>query len=79
MVEPVFPSSSDFSRLLTEREVAQRHSTTVDAVRWMRRKKQIRFLRIAGNRGIRFWWPHLMEDLSRIGTNQLSYQNNQHE
>ena len=54
----------DLTHLLTEEEVAERLHTTVDSVRWMRRKGRVRFIRIAGNRKVRFWWPHLMEDLS---------------
>jgi len=59
-------TTRDLTHLLTEEEVAKRLGTTIDSVQWMRRKKRIRFIRIAGNRKVRFWWPHLMEDLALV-------------
>lgn len=64
MTTPPTATRRDLTHLLTEEDVAKRLGTTVDSVRWMRRKGRVRFIRIAGNRKVRFWWPHLMEDLS---------------
>ncbi|MEI6494174.1 MAG: hypothetical protein WCO94_16635 [Verrucomicrobiota bacterium] len=76
MTTPLTAKSTDLTHLLNEREVADRLGTSVDSVRWMRRKRRIRFIRIAGNRKVRFWWPHVMEDLSLLTLLGVSGGNN---
>ena len=49
--------------LIDEAELARRLKTTVHSVRWMRRTGRISFLKIAGNRKVRFSWPQVLEDL----------------
>jgi hypothetical protein len=51
------------TEFLTESEVAARLKTTVASVRWMRRTGRIGFVKIAGNRKVRFLWPQVLEDL----------------
>jgi hypothetical protein len=51
------------TEFLTESEVAARLKTTVASVRWMRRAGRISFVKIAGNRKVRFLWPQVLEDL----------------
>lgn len=75
MSTPPTATRRDLTHLLTEEDVAKRLGTTVDAVRWMRRKGRVRFIRIAGNRKVRFWWPHLMEDLALVEPNSSGSSN----
>ena len=56
----------DHSHLLDEAALAERLGTTPDSVEWLRRKRKISFIRIAGNRKVRFWWPQVLEDLKRL-------------
>lgn len=49
--------------LIDEAELARRLKTTVNSVRWMRRTGRISFLKIAGNRKVRFSWPQVLDDL----------------
>ncbi len=56
----------DHSHLLDEAALAERLGTTPDSVEWLRRKRKISFIRIAGNRKVRFWWPQVLEDLKRF-------------
>ena len=58
--------SRDHSHLLDEAALAERLGTTADSVEWLRRKRRISFIRIAGNRKVRFWWPQVLEDLKRF-------------
>ena len=46
--------------------LAARLGMTVDQVVWLRRKRKISFIRLAGNRQVRFWWPQVVEDLRRL-------------
>jgi hypothetical protein len=46
--------------------LATRLGMTVDQVVWLRRKRKISFIRLAGNRQVRFWWPQVVEDLRRL-------------
>ena len=55
--EPVF---------LNSEEVAARLGITLDSLVWLRRKRKISFIRMAGNRNVRFWWPQVVEDLRRL-------------
>ena len=55
--EPVF---------LNSEEVGARLGITLDSLVWLRRKRKISFIRMAGNRNIRFWWPQVVEDLHRL-------------
>ena len=48
MSTPPTATRRDLTHLLTEEDVAKRLGTTVDSVRWMRRKGRVRFIRIAG-------------------------------
>ena len=49
--------------IIDEIELARRLKTTADSVRWMRRSGRISFLKIAGNRKVRFVWPEVLEEL----------------
>jgi hypothetical protein len=49
--------------ILDESELAVRLKTSVASVRWMRRTGRISFIKIAGNRKVRFRWPQVLEDL----------------
>jgi hypothetical protein len=60
------PQSYDHTHLLDETALAERLGTTVDGVTWLRRKRKISFIRLAGNRKVRFWWPQVLEDLKRF-------------
>ncbi len=62
-IPPPDPGSREHTQFLTESELADRLKTTADSVRWMRRTGKIPFARIAGNRGIRFWWPDVFDSL----------------
>ncbi len=52
--------------LLDESELALRLKTSVASVRWMRRAGRLSYIKIAGNRKVRFRWPQVMEDLSAM-------------
>lgn len=56
----------DHSHLLDEAALAERLGTTTASIEWLRRKRKISFIRIAGNRKVRFWWPQVLEDLKRF-------------
>lgn len=56
-------TAHDPTEFLTESEVAARLKTTVASVRWMRRTGRIGFVKIAGNRKVRFLWQQVLEDL----------------
>jgi hypothetical protein len=56
-------TTHDQTQLFTESEVAARLKTTVASVRWMRRTGRLSFIKIAGNRKVRFAWPQVLEDL----------------
>lgn len=49
--------------ILDESELAVRLKTSVASVRWMRRTGRISFIKIAGNRKVRFRWPQVLDDL----------------
>ena len=49
--------------IIDEAELARRLKTTSDSVRWMRRSGRISFLKIAGNRKVRFVWPQVLDEL----------------
>lgn len=49
--------------ILDESELALRLKTSAASVRWMRRTGRISFIKIAGNRKVRFRWPQILEDL----------------
>jgi hypothetical protein len=49
--------------ILDESELAARLKTSVASVRWMRRTGRISFIKIAGNRKVRFRWPKVLDDL----------------
>lgn len=49
--------------LIDEAEVARRLKTSVDSVRWMRRTRRLSYLKIAGNRKVRFIWPQVLAEL----------------
>jgi len=52
--------------MLSQLGLASRLGMTVDQVIWLRRKRKISFIRLAGNRQIRFWWPQVVADLRRL-------------
>jgi hypothetical protein len=54
------PSSEE---ILDESELALRLKTSVASIRWMRRAGRISFIKIAGNRKVRFRWTQVLEDL----------------
>ncbi|MBN8457327.1 MAG: helix-turn-helix domain-containing protein [Verrucomicrobia bacterium] len=56
-------TTHDPTQLFTESEVAARLKTTVASVRWMRRTGRLSFIKIAGNRKVRFAWSQVLEDL----------------
>ena len=49
--------------LIDEAEVARRLKTSVDSVRWMRRTRRLSYIKIAGNRKVRFIWPQVLDEL----------------
>lgn len=49
--------------LIDEAEVARRLKTSVDSVRWMRRTRRLSYIKIAGNRKVRFIWPQVLSEL----------------
>jgi hypothetical protein len=49
--------------LIDEAEVARRLKTSVDSVRWMRRTRRLSYIKIAGNRKVRFFWPQVLAEL----------------
>lgn len=49
--------------IIDEAELARRLKTSSHSVRWMRRSGRISFLKIAGNRKVRFVWPEVLDDL----------------
>jgi len=51
------------TEILDESELAVRLKTSVASVRWMRRTGRISFIKIAGNRKVRFRWPQVLDDL----------------
>lgn len=57
------PAHDDF---IDEAEVARRLKTSVDSVRWMRRTRRLSFIKIAGNRKVRFIWPQVLADLRSL-------------
>lgn len=59
-------TTHEHTHLLDEAALAERLGTTPDSVEWLRRKRKISFIRIAGNRKVRFWWPQVLEDLKRF-------------
>jgi hypothetical protein len=56
-------TTRDQQELLTETEVAARLKTSVASVRWMRRTGRLGYIKIAGNRKVRFAWRQVLEDL----------------
>lgn len=56
-------TAQDLTHLLTEEDVAARIRTTVASVRWMRRTGRLTYIKIAGNRKVRFRWSQVLEDL----------------
>ncbi len=62
MTQSTSPNAPE-EELLDEPELASRLKTTVASVRWMRRTGRISFIKIAGNRKVRFRWPQVLEDL----------------
>ena len=46
--------------------LCERLNLTPDQVAWLRRKRRISFIRLAGNRPVRFWWPQVVQDLRRF-------------
>lgn len=52
--------------MLTPQGLCERLGLTADQVVWLRRKRKISFIRLAGNRGVRFWWPQVVTDLRRL-------------
>ena len=51
------------TEILTQNELAVRLKTSVASIRWMRRTGRISFIKIAGNRKVRFRWPQVLDDL----------------
>ena len=49
--------------ILDESDLATRLKTTVASIRWMRRAGRISFIKIAGNRKVRFSWHQVLLDL----------------
>ena len=58
--------SNDSDFLLNEAQLCERLGMTPDSVEWLRRRRKISFIRVAGNRQIRYWWPQIVEDLRRF-------------
>ena len=56
-------TAHDPAPLLTESELAAWLKTTVASVRWMRRTGRLSYLKIAGNRKVRFDRDQVLEDL----------------
>ena len=52
--------------MLDQAGLAERLGMTVDQVVWLRRKRKVSFIRLAGNRQVRFWWPQVVQDLRRL-------------
>lgn len=63
-MHPLPPTTAqDPSPLLTESELAAWLKTTVASVRWMRRTGRLSYLKIAGNRKVRFDRRQVLKDL----------------
>jgi hypothetical protein len=63
-MHPLPPTTAqDPAPLLTESELAAWLKTTVASVRWMRRTGRLSYLKIAGNRKVRFDRGQVLEDL----------------
>ena len=63
-MHPLPPTTAqDPAPLLTEAELAAWLKTTVASVRWMRRTGRLSYLKIAGNRKVRFDRGQVLEDL----------------
>ena len=63
-MHPLPPTTAqDPAPLLTESELADWLKTTVASVRWMRRTGRLSYLKIAGNRKVRFDRRQVLEDL----------------
>lgn len=58
--------SKDSEHLLDAATLAERLGLTLHQVKWLRRKRKISFIRLAGNRQVRFWWPQVVKDLHRF-------------
>ena len=58
--------SKDSENLLDAESLAQRLGMTVHQVKWVRRRRRISFIRVAGARSVRFWWPQVLQDLRRF-------------
>ena len=52
--------------MLDQKALGERLDLTIDQVVWLRRKRKISFIRLAGNRQVRFWWPQVVQDLRRF-------------
>ncbi len=52
--------------MLDQKGLGERLGFTIDQVVWLRRKRKISFIRLAGNRQVRFWWPQVVADLRRL-------------
>lgn len=58
--------------LIDEAEVARRLKTSVDSVRWMRRTRRLSYIKIAGNRKVRFNWPQVLAELRATEVKSIS-------
>lgn len=54
-------TSSD--NFIDEAQLACRLGTSVHSVRWMRRTRRISFIKLGGNRKVRFIWDQVVKDL----------------
>lgn len=57
------PTTPSHPEIIDEAELGRRLKTTPDSIRWMRRAGRISFIKIAGNRKVRFVWPDVLEEL----------------
>ena len=52
--------------MLDTKGLCARLGVTADQVAWLRRKRRISYIRLVGNRPVRFWWPQVVADLRRF-------------
>jgi hypothetical protein len=58
--------SKDSENLLDAAGLAKRLGMSIHQVKRLRRKRRISFIRVAGERSVRFWWPQAVQDLHRF-------------
>jgi hypothetical protein len=55
--------TAPLEEILDEAQLADRLKTSVASIRWMRRTGSLSYIKIAGNRKVRFRWSQVIADL----------------